>query len=366
MAAQPTPNNDDVDDLLTKGSVAKFRNAIDRGLGALLLPCKKPIVFKCRHVLKVLYGRSPASTAEPSAAVERTNVFLLRDGNGECICSNFDDATIYPCEYPNHGDAILLMGTGLVFLRDGTSWLEIAEFQVVSPTIPLARPIRGVEPDVTIVVNGTEFQHYSVLLCLSSEYFDAMFANDMKEKREKRVVFPDKDPEEWKVVASFFEPHVLPNSGPQVTGANVQMLLPWFQELVVPELLQHCKLVYHKHVKDVLSKSWCTLFDAFDYCELHMLEKTTPLCWELVKQNLQSDSKSLTTHDILRFKQFLIREEAAPIWACLFERRLLPQSLLSVDRTLLLKNRLFHHVLRARITTNPSELSDDEGLREIQ
>ena len=52
---------------------------------------------------------------------------------------------------------------------------------------------------MTVVVGGVEFQHYSQLLCLSSEYFDAALHSGMKEMTTKRIELVDKDPEEWNV-----------------------------------------------------------------------------------------------------------------------------------------------------------------------
>jgi len=81
---------------------------------------------------------------------------------------------------------------------------------------------RRTEPDVTVVVEGKEFHHYSHILCFSSEYFDAALTS--KEAHEFRFDFPDKDPDEWELFVSFLEPCTTA----RITEDNVEKLIPWF------------------------------------------------------------------------------------------------------------------------------------------
>ena len=62
-------------------------------------------------------------------------------------------------------------------------------------------------PDVTVVVgtgdNQQEFECYKVVLSFASPYLDAMLSNDMVENNNSRIEFPDKDPDEWKIVYGY-------------------------------------------------------------------------------------------------------------------------------------------------------------------
>jgi hypothetical protein len=66
-------------------------------------------------------------------------------------------------------------------------------------------------PDVTVVVgtgdNQQEFECYKVVLSFASPYLDAMLSNDMVENNNSRIEFPDKDPDEWKIVYGYMIAH---------------------------------------------------------------------------------------------------------------------------------------------------------------
>jgi hypothetical protein len=59
-------------------------------------------------------------------------------------------------------------------------------------------------PDVTVVVGSgaaaQEFQCYGAILAAASPVLDAMLGSGMRECEQKRIEFPDKDPEEWKII----------------------------------------------------------------------------------------------------------------------------------------------------------------------
>ena len=67
--------------------------------------------------------------------------------------------------------------------------------------------IRSMPPDVTVVVgtgdNQQEFECYKVVLSFASPYLDAMLSTDMVENSTSRIEFPDKDPEEWKIIYGY-------------------------------------------------------------------------------------------------------------------------------------------------------------------
>jgi uncharacterized membrane protein len=79
--------------------------------------------------------------------------------------------------------------------------------------------LKSQAPDVTVVVGSgaaaQEFQCYGVILAAASPVIDAMLGSGMKECEQKRIEFPDKDPDEWKIIlqcldtaSAFFYNHV--------------------------------------------------------------------------------------------------------------------------------------------------------------
>jgi len=61
----------------------------------------------------------------------------------------------------------------------------------------LPKRFKAMEPDVTIVIAGKEFYHYKYDLCEISDFFDNMLAANMRESKENRIEFKDKNPDEW-------------------------------------------------------------------------------------------------------------------------------------------------------------------------
>lgn len=120
----------------------------------------------------------------------------------------------------------------------------------VSPEAPPAkkRPCRE-EPDVIVRVGGHEFAHYRQILSFSSDFFDEKL-NSRDEHGDKLslVEFPDKDPKEWEIVAPFLEPVARAVNSPeaQVTEETVDILLDWFRELGMTEMLKFCDATYKK------------------------------------------------------------------------------------------------------------------------
>jgi hypothetical protein len=94
------------------------------------------------------------------------------------------------------------------------------------------------EPDVEVVVGGESFLHHSFILCYSSEYFDTMLASGMQESKNKKIDFPDKNPEEWKLFYPFLEPRSVSTANSvEITKENAKAILPWFHEFGMTKLL---------------------------------------------------------------------------------------------------------------------------------
>jgi BTB/POZ domain len=93
-------------------------------------------------------------------------------------------------------------------------------------------------PDLEVVVGGTSFMHHSFILCYSSEYFDTMLASGMQESQTKKIEFPDKNPDEWKLFYPFLEPRSVSTADSvKITKENAKAILPWFHEFGMTKLL---------------------------------------------------------------------------------------------------------------------------------
>jgi hypothetical protein len=97
------------------------------------------------------------------------------------------------------------------------------------------------EPDLIVVVGGETFLHYSVLLCLASEYFNNMLSSDTREHHTRKIEFPEGDPEEWVRFCRYLEPrslftaHTFP-----VNEEDAKALFHWFHLFGMTDLLQEC------------------------------------------------------------------------------------------------------------------------------
>jgi hypothetical protein len=77
----------------------------------------------------------------------------------------------------------------------GTSNRSAAQLSEEERTLP--KRFKSVDPDVTVVVGGVEFYHYKTIMCSRCEFFDNMFSAGMRESKDNRIEFPDKNPDEW-------------------------------------------------------------------------------------------------------------------------------------------------------------------------
>ena len=106
------------------------------------------------------------------------------------------------------------------------------------------KKLRGVDHDLTVIVGDKEFRHYSHSLRQASDYFDTMLSTPMKEGETMVVEFKTQEPSEWPAVHQFLDPASA--RAARITNRNVQMLLPWFHLLNLPNLLAECDAVIHR------------------------------------------------------------------------------------------------------------------------
>jgi hypothetical protein len=106
--------------------------------------------------------------------------------------------------------------------------------------------ISSEEPDVVIVVGGKEFGEYRQCLRLWSGFFDALFRSGMKESETNRIEFAHKDPKEWELISSI----VAPFASNKVTMEDVQIVVPWFHELLCPQGMEQCNEAFSSLVDD--------------------------------------------------------------------------------------------------------------------
>jgi len=104
--------------------------------------------------------------------------------------------------------------------------------------IVLGKAARSMERDFTVQVGDTSFLHYSLILVLNCEYFDKMFSHDMIEKNEKRVIFADLDPDDWREVYKFIDPET--QVAEKLNNENVFRLLPLFHRFEMIARVEEC------------------------------------------------------------------------------------------------------------------------------
>jgi len=104
--------------------------------------------------------------------------------------------------------------------------------------ILLGKVARSMERDFTVQVGDTSFLHYSLILVLNCEYFDKMFSHDMIEKNEKRVIFADLDPDDWREVYKFIDPET--KVAEKINNENVFRLLPLFHRFEMIARVEEC------------------------------------------------------------------------------------------------------------------------------
>jgi hypothetical protein len=115
------------------------------------------------------------------------------------------------------------------------------EDSTLQPAHSRRRISRISQPDLTVVVGGETFLHYSVMLCLASEYFDKMLSSGTRESHTMRIEFPDGDPEEWVRFCRYLKPRSLFTASTfAVNEEDAKTLFPWFHLFGMTTLLQEC------------------------------------------------------------------------------------------------------------------------------
>jgi BTB/POZ domain len=146
--------------------------------------------------------------------------------------------------------------------------------------------------DVVVVVGGEEFRESSHLLRHCSDYFDAAFRSGMKEATTMRFEFPDKDPEDWKLVMAILDP--LPTVTLFDDDVTLYKVLPWFDELLIPKGMAVCdevlELNMSRDADDVLEKLSTSL--------KYNLPKTKDKCFELLRKRLRNDLSRITSDQL--------------------------------------------------------------------
>ncbi len=106
--------------------------------------------------------------------------------------------------------------------------------------IPPKKTFKCFRPEITLVVgsgdNKQAFECYKYELCYY-DYFDTMLSSKMKEGKESRIEFPDKDPSYWQLFLDIISPF---ESTASITLDNVFALAPWFQEFQMSKFLDKC------------------------------------------------------------------------------------------------------------------------------
>ena len=149
--------------------------------------------------------------------------------------------------------------------------IEVAkvEFFDGNELLPLPTPVACrsktrclYEPDLLVVIGQRQFHHYSTSLAytcktirdeIASAEFD--YSNRQQKRRRRRrrrsrrgprlqatIEFPDRDPNEWFLVAPFVDSTMEKNV--ELTEDTVDILLPWFVMLGAKSMIAQCDQVY--------------------------------------------------------------------------------------------------------------------------
>jgi hypothetical protein len=105
--------------------------------------------------------------------------------------------------------------------------------------------------------NKQEFECYGVLLANASPVLDAMLSWGMTERVNRRIEFPDKNPEEWKLFLECIDPsrgalcedlsyYDIPHENDALAESSVEVLVPWFHELQMDRYLMKCDDILRK------------------------------------------------------------------------------------------------------------------------
>lgn len=157
----------------------------------------------------------------------------------------------------------------------------------------------SLEPDVTVVVgsgeNQQEFQCYGVILASASPVLDAMLSSGMSESTSRRIEFPNKDPEEWKLFERCIDPagaslinfdYVGHDDNEFLNESTARMLVAnYFHELAMEQYLKKCDdILYPEVVKEAkLSK----VIDLLAFSNKYNLSSTRKYAEKVVAKMLE-------------------------------------------------------------------------------
>jgi hypothetical protein len=191
------------------------------------------------------------------------------------------------------------------------------------------------EPDCKVIVGGVEFHHHSFILCFASEYFDTMLSSGMQEAQNKVIEFPDKDPEEWKLVYPFLEPRSVSTSVEvKITKENAKAVLPWFHEFGLTKLLQESdeklwsslllfKHGYHPHNLRSLVDRQNILMEVFDWAataDMYCLNKTREAMTEELKKAVNYFPELITKELLTNMLPFFSKTGDTELWEAVKSR----------------------------------------------
>ena len=230
----------------------------------------------------------------------------------------------------------------------------------------VAKKLRLDDPDLTVVVGGEEFHHYSILLRYACDYFDKMLTTNMKERNELKIYFPDKDPNEWKLVYRFLEPRTA-TSKCSITWENVPILLPWFHELGLDALVQVCDACLYSRLRDIdfQNNRMRRLEDAIpeiDFIQFLGLAvqfelRNTASAAVQVIHSMFADLKCITLSLIIQLKQYLHRDD---LWETFKSCQLVPaawEAFTVEERRSVVESPAFEAMVMARCMLFRSEKS---------
>jgi len=213
--------------------------------------------------------------------------------------------------------------------------------------------------DVTVVVGGREFFHYSQVLCLASDFFEVALKSGMKEAETMRIEFPEEDPCEWELFASFLEPF----SQAKITQSNVVTLIPWFHKLGITSMLNRCDRVFvdtvsppfqrrcwkldgHLSVPDVarLRNKLHDLLHAYAFSSMYDLTVTKERATRALRRQITCSPDLFDRECIDSLVTVLEHEEnRETLWSSVKEY--IPADLQIEDSQYLVSNKLFPYLL---------------------
>lgn len=243
----------------------------------------------------------------------------------------------------------------------------------LSPEERTPKQLKFSEPDLTVVVgegeNAVEFYHYKHLLAASCPFFDDMFSSGMKEAKENRIVFPDKDPDAWLKVCQFLDSTaeeknteaILLSSIVPFTDHNVHLqlqdlmaLLSWLDFLGLTKLANTLDDKTAKELYNFYKNGQkYPAFSAWDVCKLlpcPLVKKIMEVFvkyffdWVLFAES-RGDARSDYESNFIEYLHDDVLGD--DLWVYLLSKVTFPERLHEFERKKLVKNDMFFCMLEA-------------------